>query len=244
MVSHARLGRGLDVCHCVACVLWAVPGVCLVLVGGCTGNNAPAFLAGEARDGDRLPANHIRRARLDVNDAEAVFAAYVQDAARTTAELTNKWFAVNGEIHSISVDAPQAPVIVLIAGDDDTAVIECVFSEADRRQVSRLSPGQMVLIAGKCLGKKEHVTMQDCWFYAPRTDASQKTGWDASEQARMHMWTTADGKFIAQGRYVKSDLTAVTVERLDGTEVSVPVEELSAADKTFIDGRSWQVSAR
>ncbi|NLX57028.1 MAG: hypothetical protein GXY58_18120 [Planctomycetaceae bacterium] len=243
MASHVRHGRGFSVCHRVACVLWAVPAVCLVLAGGCTGDNVPAFLAGAARDGEQLPANHIRRARLDVNNADAVFAAYVQDADWATAELTNKWFAVTGVIHSISYDPPQAPSIVLVAGDDDTAVIECTFTEADRRQASRLSPGQMVLLAGKCLGKNEHVIMRECWFYAPPTNASQKTGFDASEQARMHMWTAADGEFITQGRYVKSDLTTVTIERLDGTRVSVPLEELSSADKTFIDGRSWQVSA-
>jgi hypothetical protein len=40
------------------------------------------------------------------------------------------------------------------------------------------------------------------------------------------MWTSADGKFTVEAKFVESNPTTVTLDKMDGTVIQVPREEL------------------
>jgi len=250
MAFEERSSGWLGVRYAVVIVLVAIPVGGIVLLGGCTADNAPtpSPVTGRQseRPGSRGQSQHARRMDLAVNDAAAVYSAYEQNEVKADVDMTNKWFAVKGRIHSIGTDSLDTPYIALDAGEGNTSLVQCMFSDADQSQVARLSPGQMVVIAGKCAGKTGNVTLRECWFYAPRVEAEQDQEQEkqVADQARTRTWTSADGEFIAQARFVKSDLTTVTLEKMDGTVVNVPLEELCEEDKTFIEKGGAKASAR
>jgi hypothetical protein len=237
MAFKGGLSGWLGVGCAVGVVLVAIPIGYVVLLHGRAANtsSSPAPARRSERPGGQ--SQRARRLDLAVNDAAAVYSAYEKNAAKADVDMTNKWFAVKGKIHSIGTDTLHTPYIALDAGEGSTSLVQCMFSDADQDQVARLSPGQIVVIAGMCAGKSDNVTMRECWFYAPRVEAEQDQDQekDASEQARTRAWTAADGQLIAQARLVKSDLTTVTLEKMDGTVINVPLEELCEADRTFVE---------
>jgi hypothetical protein len=244
MALKGGLSGWLGVVCAVGVVLMAIPVGYFALFRNGVANTASSPAAARRSERPARQSQRMRRRDLDVNDAAAVYSAYVKNAAEADADMTNKWFAVRGRIHSLGTDASNIPYIALDAGEGNASLIQCMFSDADQDQIARLSPGQMVVIAGVCAGKTDNVTMRECWFYAPRVEAEPDQNTAAPEQARTRTWTTADGELIAQARLVKSDQTTVTLEKMDGTVLNVPREELCEADRAFIEQGGAEAAAR
>ena len=59
------------------------------------------------------------------------------------------------------------------------------------------------------------------------------------EAARWHTWTSANGKFTIEAKFVKSAVGMITLEKRDGSSLQVPMEKLSEEDQKWIKNRGW-----
>jgi hypothetical protein len=75
---------------------------------------------------------------------------------------------------------------------------------------------------------------------APSTSPSTA---DMSDLPKWRTWTTADGRFRVDAKFVRSSSDTVTLEKQDGTTVDVSLEVLCAEDRDFIRKRRWTSSA-
>jgi hypothetical protein len=66
----------------------------------------------------------------------------------------------------------------------------------------------------------------------------------ATEQSRWHTWTSADGKFTVEAKFVKSTAGVVHLEKQDSTTIKVPMEKLSDDDQHFIKNKGWEGSLK
>lgn len=59
----------------------------------------------------------------------------------------------------------------------------------------------------------------------------------AVEQSKWHTWTSADGKFTIEAKFVKFNGRIITLTKKDGTTIDVPREKLSDEDLEWIKHR-------
>lgn len=55
--------------------------------------------------------------------------------------------------------------------------------------------------------------------------------------SELRTWTSADGKFTAEGELILSTTTSVRLKKADGSTVDVPLAQLCEADRDFVQGR-------
>lgn len=60
---------------------------------------------------------------------------------------------------------------------------------------------------------------------------------EAAARKRFRTWTTADGKFSVDAEFVYVIRDSVKLRRLDGKEITVPLERLSDVDRDWIEAR-------
>lgn len=78
----------------------------------------------------------------------------------------------------------------------------------------------------------------------PRTGRRASVSADASEDlateaAKWRTWTTRDGKYTLEAKFVKYAVNTLTLEKRDGTTVNVKLEVLCAEDQDFVRQRKW-----
>jgi hypothetical protein len=83
-------------------------------------------------------------------DAETLSFAYTQNAIRVDA-FTRTWLDVKGRVRLIGRMDTGAPY-VLLSGENDPWAVQCLFSKESEPVLSRLNPGEMVVIRGICAG--------------------------------------------------------------------------------------------
>lgn len=62
----------------------------------------------------------------------------------------------------------------------------------------------------------------------------------ALRKAKTRIWTSADGKFTIEATFIKSNHTETTLEKADGSTITVPLNKLSEDDQLFIKDRGWE----
>ena len=62
----------------------------------------------------------------------------------------------------------------------------------------------------------------------------------AIDAARWRTWTTIDGKYKVEGKFVKFGGGTLTLEKKDGTTVDVKLEVLCDEDQDFVKQRKWR----
>lgn len=209
---------------------------------------------------------------LVVNDAEAIFAAYEKNEVQADSEMKNRWGAVKGQINKIGKDILNNPYVALDVGKEFSIFsVQCMFKKSDEMILANLSPGQTIVIGGKCAGKMGNVLMRECWLYDEgpslrekarkeaelekqrlqekaerlrQMEAEQAKKQAAIEEARWHTWTTADGKFSVKAKFRKGAGDKVTLQKEDGTEVTVSKDALCEADQKWIAHQGWNSSLK
>jgi hypothetical protein len=206
--------------------------------------------------------DNSRPTDLVVSDAAAVYAAYEENEVKADIDMKNKYFAVKGRIESIGKDILNTPYVALKNRENSIFRVQCMFTDSDQERLANVSTGQMVVIAGKCMGKMGNVIMRDCWFYdatlskqeqerqakiaevnRKMDEARQKEREkqrEQAEKARTRTWTSGDGRFSVDAKFVKSNPTTVTLEKSDGSIVHVPLERLCDEDREFIKKGGWK----
>ncbi len=61
-----------------------------------------------------------------------------------------------------------------------------------------------------------------------------------ADDARWRKWTTADGKYRSDARFVKYIYGRVTLEKRDGTRIEIDAAQLSPEDIAWIKGEKWK----
>jgi hypothetical protein len=227
--------------------------------GGSAGTNTAA------RTDDRHPTD------LVVSDAAAVFAAFERNEVKADSDMKNKWFAVKGRVEKIGKDIIDTPYVALNNGQQYSVFcVQCMFTKADEGLLSGLSPGQTVVIAGKCRGKMGNVLMGECWFYdehakdrelarqqaeaqrerekqraeEQRQQAERRKEAEAKrkaeiEEAKWHTWTTADGKYTVEAKFLQGTGETVQLEKRDGAIIKIQKSKLCDDDQKWIRNRGW-----
>lgn len=79
---------------------------------------------------------------------------------------------------------------------------------------------------------------------AAQVRAEQNARRDAEiEAAKWRIWTTADGKFKVEAKFVKRISGIVTLEKKDGSTVDVKLNILCLDDQDFVKQRKWRQAA-
>jgi len=63
----------------------------------------------------------------------------------------------------------------------------------------------------------------------------------ALRQAKTRTWTSADGKFKTEATFIKSTPLKITLEKTDGTQITVGWDQLCEEDIEFIKKRQWEI---
>jgi hypothetical protein len=179
--------------------------------------------------------------------------------------MKNKWFAVKGKVQKVGKDIINTPYVVLDNGKEFTIFsVQCMFTTADEGMLARLSPGQTIVIAGKCEGKMGNVLMRQCWLYDEgakereraeerhkkaeerrQEEAKQQAKRQAAiEEAKWHTWTSADGKHTVEAKFIKAGGGIVHLEKRDGTIIKIQQDKLSDDDLKWMKKKSWNSSSR
>lgn len=77
----------------------------------------------------------------------------------------------------------------------------------------------------------------------PRAAANEPRDADAIEARKWRKWTTADGKFTVDAKFVRFSMGKVTLEKRNGPTVDVSLEILCSDDHDFIKNRRWARAA-
>lgn len=64
---------------------------------------------------------------------------------------------------------------------------------------------------------------------------------EATRQAKTRTWTSADGKFKTEATFIKSTPLKITLEKIDGTQITVGWDQLCEEDIEFIKKRKWEL---
>ena len=60
------------------------------------------------------------------------------------------------------------------------------------------------------------------------------------KDAKWHTWTSADGKFTIEAKFITLIGGVIHLEKSDGTVIKVPVEKLSDNDMLWVKNKSWK----
>jgi hypothetical protein len=69
-------------------------------------------------------------------------------------------------------------------------------------------------------------------------ETEQKTD---AEAAKWRTWTTADGKYKAEAKFVKMAMGTLTLEKVDGTTIDIQFDRLCSEDQAFVRQRKWRI---
>ncbi len=62
----------------------------------------------------------------------------------------------------------------------------------------------------------------------------------AAEKARWHTWTSEDGGFTVEAKFLKVIAGSVYLQKRNGDQIEVPLEKLSEDDQEWIRGKGWK----
>jgi hypothetical protein len=65
----------------------------------------------------------------------------------------------------------------------------------------------------------------------------------SSEKARWRVWTTANGRYSVEAKFVTFLAGKVTLEKQDGAKVDVPLDLLCQEDQDFVRQQKWKTGA-
>jgi len=77
---------------------------------------------------------------------------------------------------------------------------------------------------------------------APEQAAEQQGKKEALEKARWRVWTSADGKYKTEAKFLRADAGKVVLQKTDGTEIKVAEEKLSKEDVDWVKSEKWKAS--
>jgi hypothetical protein len=190
---------------------------------------------------------------LAVSDARVLLQAYDANEIRGDQEYKNKWLAVRGRIQEVNKDILGTPYVAFDCGDDTLFSVQCFFSRDEASSLVSLSPGQTIVIGGRCDGKFGNVLLKECFFYeSAQTVAPEKPTSSESRtpeiplqrsiptktEAELRTWTDTTGEHETEARFVIASMGSVTLRKADGSEVTMPMERLSEADQEWIRERA------
>ncbi len=135
----------------------------------------------------------------------------------------------------IPVGAPAADVPADSTGTGDVAV---EAPESTSAQSSpNTSPGPIGAPEPRDRATSSPTTEQPPVAASEAPDGAQTP--ETIEAARWRTWTTGDGKYKVEARFVKLQDGKVTLEKSDKTTVDVKLEILCPADQDFVRGWKW-----
>lgn len=94
--------------------------------------------------------------------AEALLADYNKDETAANLKYLDKVIAVKGKVTEVKLDAATGQATVILDSGDPMAAVTCSFYEEEAAAVKLLSPGNGVIIKGKCTGKLMDVVLNKC----------------------------------------------------------------------------------
>lgn len=77
----------------------------------------------------------------------------------------------------------------------------------------------------------------------PAAPAAEPEGkQESQEKARGRVWTSADGKYKTEARFVRAEAGKIVLQKNDGTEIVVAEEKLSKEDVDWVRSEKWKAS--
>ncbi|MEK6333668.1 MAG: hypothetical protein AABM67_01890 [Acidobacteriota bacterium] len=136
--------------------LLIVSALWLLLVLGCASSTNQRS---GSTSGNRESAS--RGTPIPVSAADLV-AAYKANEVAADENYKDKLLAVSGTVDSIGKDILDSMYVTLSSGEEYSITsVQCMFDDASKSQLARLSKGQRVTIVGVCNGKFGNVLLKD-----------------------------------------------------------------------------------
>ncbi|MDD2717569.1 MAG: hypothetical protein PHW04_16900 [Candidatus Wallbacteria bacterium] len=102
---------------------------------------------------------------LEIRAAELVD-AYQEDVYEADIKYYNRIFKVQGQVYQNAEYQYNKPCLMLKASSHGEDWLCCLFNRADYKKVIALEPFDQVTLIGICIGRFDHVYLDNCFLYA------------------------------------------------------------------------------
>jgi hypothetical protein len=109
------------------------------------------------------------------------------------------------------------------------------LAESEKATIRKKAPSAYEIVIRRYPGTEaDTLARQELATIAPNAKVLQETG--LATKPTLRTWTDSLGKFTIRATFVKLEGDKVTLKKLSGGEIIVPIEKLSKDDQEFLRG--------